>query len=55
MFTTQSPFRLQAKERDSLESIVRSTHLAAGWVRRAQVLLSLAQGLSVRSVQAQTA
>src|ERR1700756_2472884 len=54
MFTNKSGFRLQRKERDNLESIVRSTHLAAGWVRRAQVLLLLADGLSVRAVQTQT-
>jgi transposase len=54
MFTNKSGFRLQRKEREKLESIVRSTHLAAGWVRRAQVLLLLAEGLSVRAVQAQT-
>ena len=45
---------MQPKQRASLESIVRSTHLAAAWVRRAQVLLLLAEGLSVRAVQART-
>ena len=54
MFTPQSPFHLSSKERNHLESIVRSTHLAAGWVRRAQVLLLLAKGLSVRAIQTQT-
>src|SRR5579863_9687514 len=54
MFTNKSPFRLATKERKDLESIVRSTLLAAGWVRRAQVLLLLAEGLSVRAIQAQT-
>lgn len=33
---------------------MRSTDVAAGWVRRAQVLLLLAAGLSVRAVQAQS-
>ena len=54
MFTNKSHFRLQPKERNNLGSIVRSPQLAAGWVRRAQVLLRLADGLSVRAVQAQT-
>jgi transposase len=34
--------------------MVRSTHLAVGWVRRAQVLLLLSKGLSVRAIQART-
>ncbi len=54
MFTVKELCRLQPKERASLESIVRSTHLAAAWVRRAQVLLLLAEGHSVRAVQART-
>lgn len=54
MFTPKSPFCLTSKARNDLESMVRSTHLAAGWVRRAQVLLLLAKGLSVRAIQAQT-
>lgn len=54
MFTNKSPFSLTAETRKDLEGIVRSTHLAAGWVRRAQVLLLLAQGVPVRLIQAQT-
>lgn len=54
MFTNKSPFRLSPRQRMDLEGVVRSTHWAAGWVRRAQVLLLLAKGLSVRAIQAQT-
>ena len=54
MFTLKSPLRLSSSQRRDLESMVRSTHLAAGWVRRTQVLLLLAKGLSVRVIQAQT-
>src|ERR1022692_4426476 len=54
MFTTRGVFRLQPKERSDLQGIVRSTQLAAGWVRRAQVLLLLAEGMAVRAVQART-
>jgi transposase len=54
MFTSQRPLRLQAKERESLQTVIRSTRSPAGWVRRAQVLLLLADGLSVRRVEAET-
>ncbi|HEV2492354.1 MAG TPA: helix-turn-helix domain-containing protein, partial [Terriglobia bacterium] len=54
MFTNKSPFRLSPRQRMDLEGVVRSAHWAAGWVRRAQVLLLLAKGLSVRAIQAQT-
>jgi transposase len=46
--------RLQAGERASLPAVTRSTRSPAGWVRRARVLLLLAEGRSVRRVQAQT-
>jgi transposase len=54
MFTPKSPFHLSSNQRRDLEGMVRSSHLAAGWVRRAQVLLLLAKGLSVRAIQAQS-
>lgn len=54
MFTSRAPLRLQAKERAILEAVIRSTRSAAGWVRRAQVLLLLAEGKPVRAIQAQT-
>lgn len=54
MFTSQKPLRLQAGERASLQAVVRSTRSPAGWARRAQVLLLLDQGFSVRGVKAQT-
>jgi transposase len=34
--------------------VMRSTRSPAGWARRAQVLLLLAEGLSVRKVEART-
>jgi len=46
--------RLQTEERVSLEAVVRSTRSPAGWIRRAQVLLLLAEGRPVRVIQAQT-
>ena len=54
MFTSPEPLRLQPQERDTLRAVIRSTRSPAGWVRRAQVLLLLAEGLSVRRVEAQT-
>ena len=54
MFTSRHPLRLQTEERASLEAVVRSTRSPAGWIRRAQVLLLLAEGQPVRAIQAQT-
>jgi transposase len=54
MFTTQEPLRLQPKERIQLEELARSTHSPAAWVRRAQVLLLLADGVAVRAIQSRT-
>jgi transposase len=54
MFTSGAPLRLQREERASLEGVVRSTRSPAGWIRRAQVLLLLAEGKPVRAIQAQT-
>jgi transposase len=54
MFISQEPLRLQPQERETLQAVIRSTRSPAGWVRRAQVLLLLAEGLSVRRVEAQT-
>ena len=50
MFTSTEPLRLQPREREGLQAVIRSTRSPAGWVRRAQVLLLLAKGLSVRRV-----
>lgn len=54
MFTAKEPFRLQAQERVSLEQVVRATRVSAGLARRARVLLLLAEGNSLRRIQAQT-
>jgi len=42
MFTSHEPFQLQPTERDRLEQMLRTTSLSAGLVRRARVLLLLA-------------
>jgi transposase len=54
MFTTPEPLRLESKERAQLEELARSTRSPAAWVRRAQVLLLLAEGVAVRAVQTRT-
>src|SRR5258708_27237194 len=54
MFTAHEPFQLPPQERDRLQQIVRTTSLSAGLVRRARVLLLLADGVSLRQIQAQT-
>ena len=54
MFTTKEAFTLSAPQRSGLEEIVRSRTLPAGVVRRARVLLLLAGGVSLRSIQTQT-
>jgi len=54
MFTSNLPFRLQPQQRERLEQILRSTRISAGLARRAQVLLLLADGISLRQIQAQT-
>jgi transposase len=54
MFTTQEPLRWQPKERAQLEELTRSTHSPAAWVRRAQVLLLLSEGVAVRAIPART-
>jgi hypothetical protein len=54
MFTSPRPFKLQPRERDCLKQILRTTSLSAGLVRRARVLLLLAEGVSRREIQAQT-
>lgn len=54
MFTVHEPFQLPSQERERLQQIVRTTTLSAGLVRRARVLLLLAEGVSLRQIQAQT-
>jgi transposase len=54
MFTAKEPFRLQTQERASLEQVVRGRRVSAGLARRARVLLLLAEGNSLRRIQAQT-
>ena len=54
MFTAHKAFQLPPQERDRLQQIVRTTTLSAGLVRRARVLLLLAEGVSLRQIQAQT-
>src|ERR1700752_562674 len=54
MFTAQEPLRLSSQERSDLQQLLRSTNLPAGIVRRARVLLLLAEGVAFRKMQAQT-
>lgn len=54
MFISREPLRLQAKERSSLQAVLRSNRWPAGWARRTRVLLLLDQGWSVRRVQSET-
>lgn len=54
MFTSKESFRLQPQERAHLQQMLRSTRISAGLARRARVLLLLAEGLSLRRIQAQT-
>src|SRR5258708_13131588 len=54
MFTAYEPFQLPPQERDRLQQIVRTTTLSAGLARRARGLLLLAEGVSLRQIQAQT-
>jgi len=54
MFTSNEPFQLPPQDRNRLEQILRTTSLSAGLVRRARVLLLLADGVSLRQIQAQT-
>src|ERR1700740_544289 len=54
MFTAKEPLRLSSQERSDLQQVLRSTNLPAGIVRRARVLLLLADQVSFRKIQAQT-
>jgi transposase len=54
MFTAKEPFRLLPKESAELEQLVRSRRVSAGLARRARGLLLLADGNSLRQIQAQT-
>jgi hypothetical protein len=54
MFTAKEPFPLFPEERARLEQLLRSTRIAAGLARRARALLLLADGTSLREIQAQT-
>jgi transposase len=54
MFTAKVPFHLPLPEQTRLEQLARSTRGPAGLARRARVLLLLAEGLSLRRIQAQT-
>lgn len=54
MFTAKEPFRLLPAEQAHLEQLVRSTRGSAGLARRARALLLLADGSSLRQIQAQT-
>ena len=54
MFTAKEPFRLLPEERTHLQQLLRSTRVSAGLARRARVLLLLADGRSVRQIQAHT-
>jgi len=54
MFTAKEPFRLLPKESADLEQLMRSTRVSAGLARRARALALLAEGRSLRQIQAQT-
>jgi hypothetical protein len=54
MVTAHEPLQLPPRERDRLQQILRTTTLSAGIVRRARVLLLLAEGVSLRQIQALT-
>jgi transposase len=54
MFTAKELFRLLPEEQAQLEQLWRSTRLSAALSRRARVLLLLADGNSLRRIQAQT-
>jgi transposase len=54
MFTAKEPFRLLPEERTHLQQLLRSTRVSARLARRARVLLLLADGRSVRHIQAHT-
>ena len=53
MFTSMEPLQLSHQKGASLQEILHSTCLPAGWARRARVLLLLAAGMSMQKVQAQ--
>lgn len=54
MFIAKEPFHLPAQEQASLEQVLRGRRVSAGLARRARVLLLLADGDSLRRIQAQT-
>ncbi len=54
MFIAREPFRLLPEEHTQLQQLLRSTRVSAGLARRARVVLLLAEGRSVRQIQAQT-
>src|ERR1700751_6156275 len=54
MFTSHKPFQLLPQDLNRLQQIVRTTTVSAGLVRRARVLLLLAEGVYLRQIQAQT-
>jgi hypothetical protein len=54
MFTAREPFRLRSEERTRLQQLLRFRRVSAGLARRSRALLLLADGRSVRDIQAQT-
>ncbi len=54
MFTAKEPFRLLPEEHTHLQQLLRSTRVSAGLARRARTMLLLADGVSLRHIQAQT-
>jgi transposase len=54
MFTAKEPFELLPEDQAHLQQLLRSTRLSAGLARRARALLLLAEGESLRQIQAQT-
>src|SRR5260370_28915887 len=54
MFTAKELFRLLPEEQTHLQQLLRSTRVSAGLARPARTMLLLADGVSLRHIQAQT-
>lgn len=50
MNPTKKPFQVTPEQRDELRGVLRSTRAAAGLVKRAQIVLALAEGESYASI-----
>src|SRR5260370_24285594 len=54
MFTAKEQFRLLPEEHPHLQQLLRSTRVSAGLAPRARTMFLLADGVSLRHIQAQT-